>query len=81
MISSIENECETMIAQFKTAGHTIVRVLNGLLSPNKATRYDTLANINSIQGGLNEKFKAGIQSSLFGIDQSIKILDAIDKHF
>ncbi|MFA6937179.1 MAG: DUF5312 family protein [Treponema sp.] len=82
MMEKIESNVKNMINLFGDACRTMQKLLTGLTSEKLDADYGNLANIASIQGRQNKKFRENLEKSKLGIDHAfylIKEIEPLDK--
>ncbi len=78
LMLSLESEANMIVAQFCAACRSMTSVLTGVLSAERNSHYDTLANISSIQGKYNSVFRQELQTVKQTIAQAYEILKDIE---
>ena len=77
LVATIESEAQTLAVQFKEYADSLCRVLGGILNPSKTSKYDTLANLATVQGGLNDKFRTNLVGMNEDLSTCIQLLGEI----
>ena len=77
LIATIESEAQTLAIQFKSTSANIIQILNGILAPTKNSKYDTLANLATIQGPLNDKFRRTLEKIRENLENCSNLLNEI----
>lgn len=78
LMSTIEHEASSLIAQFADACRTMQLLLGGILTEAKNPRYDTLANISSIQGKSNSIFREQLHAAKAGFIDALELLKELE---
>lgn len=81
LMLSIDSEVSIILKQFRVATESIHLVLNGILSDNRDSKYASLANLASIQGKDNAKFRQdllNIQRAMLSIIDMLRDLESIE---
>nr|MCR4790821.1 DUF5312 domain-containing protein [Treponemataceae bacterium] len=78
LMQTIEIEVQNFIVQFQTASLSMYKILNGFISPNKATHYESLGNINTIMGNMNENFKDLLQEAKDDFSEASNMIKEVE---
>ena len=81
ILRSITSDVRSMLSSFGDACRTLEMIFSGIFLEKKDSRYDSLSNLNRIQGKNNEQFKMNLKEareSLLNAFELVRELEPID---
>ena len=81
ILRSITSDVRSMLSSFGDACRTLEMIFSGIFLEKKDSRYDSLSNLNRIQGKHNEQFQMNLKlarESLLNAFELVRELEPID---
>lgn len=78
LIRSVESDFESILHRFGDACRSISQHLGGILRTTKDQRFDSLSNLNTLQGRDNAIFQQSLKKSKNGLDSALNLLKELE---
>jgi hypothetical protein len=77
VVEEASAEADRIVERCRGAFHSLINILNGIIKPDSAGKYDTLANLSALSGK-GTTFVNGIAESIQKFQKALQLLDDID---
>lgn len=78
MIRSIESDFESILHKFGESSRSLTQLLNGILGVVKDSRFDSISNLNRLQGKDNDKFQEKLSQARTGLETSLNLIQDLE---
>ena len=78
LIRSIESDFETILHRFGDASRSLSQVLSGILGIVKDSRFDSLSNLNTLQGKDNASFIEDLKKARIALESSLNLIKELE---
>lgn len=78
LIRSVESDFESILHRFGDASRSLSKILAGILGIEKDSRYDSLANLNLLQGKYNAIFKSDLKKARTALEAALSLVKELE---
>lgn len=78
LIRSVESDFESLLHRFGDATRSICQILAGILGFSKDSRFDTLSNLNILQGKDNKTFQQDLKKSHTALSAALNLIKELE---
>lgn len=78
LIRSIESDFESLLHRFGDASRNLVQLLGGILGFSKDSRFDSLSNLNTLQGKDNKSFQQDLQTARNALEAALNLTKELE---
>lgn len=78
LIRGIESDFDSILHRFGGASRSLSAILSGILGLDKSTRADSLANLNTLHGKDNERFKQDLLNAKNSLENALNLIKELE---
>lgn len=78
IIRGIESDFESILHRFGDASRSLCQILSGILGFSNDSRFDSLANLNTLQGKENGIFKQDLKKSYNALETALSLIKELE---
>lgn len=78
LIRSVESDFETLLHRFGDASRSMEQLLVGILGFSKDSRFDSISNLNTLQGKDNKSFQDDLKKAHTALDTALNLIKELE---